>query len=77
MMRYANYTNTGTNTSKPTYNPAMDAKAGFLFNPPHCLQQTAVGFNSPIIAYIKSDSQIQKDLVAQLTQVFSQQHQMS
>ena len=36
MMRYSNYTNTGLNSSNPTYNPMVDVKAPFLFSPPHC-----------------------------------------
>ena len=38
MMRYANYTNTALNSTKPSYNPVLDVKAPFLFNPPHCIQ---------------------------------------
>ena len=76
MMRFANYTNTNLNTTKPLYNPALDPKASFLFNPPHCVKQSATGSNSPVIAYIKSDSLIQRDMVAQLKEMFSQQHQM-
>ena len=56
MMRYANYTNTGLNSSNPTYNPMVDVKAPFLFNPPHCQATNALGYNSSIIAYVKSNS---------------------
>jgi hypothetical protein len=64
MMRYANYTNTGLNTNKPSYNPVLDVKAPFMFNPPHCQKTSAIGFKSPIIAYIKNNNQIQADLIA-------------
>jgi len=37
MMRYANYTNTGLNSTKPFYNPLLDLKGPFMFTPPHCL----------------------------------------
>lgn len=70
MMRYANYTNTGLNSDKPSYNPLLDPRGAFLFTPPHCLKQSSIGWTSPIIAYIKSDSQVQKDVVAQLTALF-------
>lgn len=63
MMRYANYTNTGLNTTRPTYNPMLDIKGPFLFTPPHCLKANFLSFHSPIIAYIKGKSLIQDDIV--------------
>jgi hypothetical protein len=76
MMQYANYTNNQTK-SEPVYNPLLDVKGPFLFNPPHCTKHSIVGFDSPIIAYIKSDSSLQKDMVLQLKELFKNQRQMA
>lgn len=45
-------------------------KSPFFFAPPHCIQRDKMPYSSPIIGYVQSDSQIQADVIDQLSLLF-------
>lgn len=51
-------------------------KSPFFFAPPHCIQRDKMPYSSPLIGYVNSDSQIQNDVIEQLSQLFGQQRDM-
>jgi hypothetical protein len=51
-------------------------KSPFFFTPPHCMKHGNTPFTSPIVGYVKSDSEIQADVIEQLSLLFSNQKEM-
>lgn len=51
-------------------------KSPLFFAPPHCIQRDGMPYSSPVIGYVKSDSQIQNDVVSQLSLLFEKQREM-
>ena len=58
------------------YMPFIDPTGPYLFYPPHCNPQKEDQKRSPIIAYIKNDNQIERDLIATLESLFSFQRRV-
>ena len=51
-------------------------KSPLFFAPPHCIKRDGMPYSSPVIGYVKSDSQIQADVVDQLSLLFGKQSEM-
>jgi hypothetical protein len=56
------------------YYPMLDGRGPLMFFPPHCVAIPEVKiWASPIVAYIKSDSDVQADLISQLEVFYDNQ----
>jgi len=69
-MRFMDYTNDKNGTS---YSPLVDFLGPVALHPPHCYK---IGddldnfIESPIIAYVKNDNDVERDLIAMVNQTF-------
>ena len=56
--------NGNVTTEEGEYLAPLDGRGPMMFFPPHCVPLPKLDvFGSPVVAYVKSDSVIQKDLI--------------